>query len=183
MDGKHHTQGVGSVTTRRSADEIRRLQLKVASSIIGTHKTEVEDRLAVAEVLANLGLITTESWRRIYAGVLNEERPVSDEQELPRNEVVHVDDTDRFMGYDVNDFTSSVTYGIFNDPDTFTIGEVVNTEALRERLFKLPLMEDDDPAYVQRHAQLSNEDRARNGKAERVKVRRKTILETPWVDM
>lgn len=98
-------------------------------------------------------------------------------------ETEQVRDVDTFMGYSVNDFTSSVTYGIFNDSDTFVIGEVVNSEALRERLFNTPLMEDDDPAYVQRHAELTNEDRARNGMEERVRVRRKTILETPWMDM
>lgn len=90
---------------------------------------------------------------------------------------------DRFMGYNVNEFTSTVTYGIFNDPDTFKIGDgIINREALEERLFKLPLMEDDNYDYVARHARLSNEDRAVNGQAERVKVRKKTILETPWSD-
>ena len=101
--------------------------------------------------------------------------------ELPQVDgVIHVDDIDTFMGYDVNDFTSTVTYGIFNDPDTFTIGPVVNTEALRERLFNIPLMEDDDLDRVQRHAELSNGDRARTGQRERVIVKEKTILETPW---
>lgn len=90
---------------------------------------------------------------------------------------------DTFMGYDVNEFTSTVTYGVFNDPDTFKLGDgIINREALEERLFKMPLMEDDDFDYVARHAQLSNEDRATNGQAERVKIRRKTIIETPWSD-
>ncbi len=71
MDGKRHTQGVGVVTSQRSVADIRVIQLKVASAIIGTHETEVEDKLAVAETLATLGLITMESWRRIYAGAVN----------------------------------------------------------------------------------------------------------------
>lgn len=71
VDGKRHTQGVGVVTSRRSATQIRALQLQVTSSIIGTCKTEIEDKLAVAEVLGCLGLIETESWRKIYTNALN----------------------------------------------------------------------------------------------------------------
>ncbi len=92
--------------------------------------------------------------------------------------VIHVDDVDRFMGYSVNDFTSSVTYAIFNDPDTFTV--VIESESIRERLFQTPLMEDDDPDYVTRHAALMNSDREQNKMRERVVVKERTILETPW---
>lgn len=102
---------------------------------------------------------------------------------LPQVDAVQVRDGDTFMGFDVNDFTSTVSYGVFNDPDTFSIGSLVDTEALRERLFNLPLMEDDDYDRIVRHANLSNEDRERNGQAERVKVRRKVILETPWTEV
>lgn len=90
---------------------------------------------------------------------------------------------DTFMGFDVNDFTSETSYGVFNDPDTFVIGDVINSEALRERLFGMPLLEDADYDRVVRHANLSNEDRERNGQSERVKVRRKIVLETKWTDV
>lgn len=92
-------------------------------------------------------------------------------------------DGDTFMGFDVNDFTSTTMYGIFNDPETFVIGDMVNTEALRERLFNTPLMQDDDYDRMVRHANLSNEDRQRNGQHERVKVKKMVTLETPWTEV
>lgn len=92
-------------------------------------------------------------------------------------------DVDTFMGYGVNEFTSVEAYGIFNDPTTFVIGESVNTEALRERLFDTPLMEDDNLLRVQAHANLTNEERAHHGQAERVVIRRQVRLETPWTDL
>lgn len=99
--------------------------------------------------------------------------------ELPQLDgVVHVDDIDTFMGYSVNDFTSSVHYAIFNDPDTF--GPVEYTEPMRELLFDTPLVEDDDLDYVTRHSQLMNADRAASRNAQRVVVKEKMILETSW---
>ena len=71
MDYGKRTQGVGVVTSRRSAAQVRALQERVACSIVGTHETEVEDKVALAEVLATLGLITMEHWRKIYANAVN----------------------------------------------------------------------------------------------------------------
>lgn len=92
----------------------------------------------------------------------------------------HVGDVDTFMGFDVNDFTSVTSYGVFNDPETFVIGDIVNTEALQDRLFGMPLMEDDDLERIQRHADLSNDDRERNGQKERVIIKKMVRLETKW---
>lgn len=71
MDGRRHTQGVGTPGPRRSAAEVRKLQLRISSAIVGTHETDVEDKIALAEVLAALGLISLESWRMIYANAVN----------------------------------------------------------------------------------------------------------------
>lgn len=88
-------------------------------------------------------------------------------------------DVDTFMGFGVNEFTSETTYGIFNDPETF-VGIPADNEPLRQRLFESPLMQDDDVDYVTRHAELMNHDRKRDGRHERVIVKSRLVLETPW---
>lgn len=77
MDYNRHKQGVGAVTSQRSATELRTVALRVASSLVEhpefTDDTDDYGRmLALADVLGALGLIDVEHWRRIVARAYNE---------------------------------------------------------------------------------------------------------------
>ena len=89
---------------------------------------------------------------------------------------------DTFMGYAVNDFSSTVTYAIFNDPDGSDIRDL--PEAIREQLLDVPLYEDESLRRVLDHARLMNEDRDLLTPARsHVKVRTQTLLKTRWTDV
>lgn len=141
--------------------------------------------MSVGALWGSIGL--TSSYLRDPQGRIRRVESVSDINNYVdrlKDELIQATaEVDTFMGFDVNDFTSTTTFGVFNDPESFIIGDIINREALRERLFNTPLMEDEDLDRIVRHANLSNEDRERNGQRERVKVRRKVILETDWSDV
>lgn len=89
---------------------------------------------------------------------------------------------DIVLGFDVNDFESSVVYAVFNDPDDPAIRDL--PEALKPQLIDVPLYEDDDVTRVVRHAKLMNEDRDRMVPPRgHVRVRTQTILKTPYTDV
>lgn len=95
---------------------------------------------------------------------------------------------DTLVGVDVNDFTSSTTYGIFNDPQSwagkFTSDGGQIPDSMREVILETPIYEDVDGQRVLRHAQLTNEDRRRNGTLDRdgmVIIKRQVTLTSPWV--
>lgn len=89
------------------------------------------------------------------------------------------EEVDTLLGFDVNDFESSVVYAIFNDPDADDI--MALPEAIRPQLTDVPLLEDESERRVRDHARLMNEDRARMApRRSLVIVRRQTVLRTPW---
>jgi hypothetical protein len=91
-------------------------------------------------------------------------------------------DVDTALGFDVNDFESSVVYAIFNDPEDPDIRDL--PEALKPQFLDVPLYEDDSPGRVVKHARLMNEDRDRMIPPRgHVRLRRQTILKTPWTDV
>ena len=107
---------------------------------------------------------------------------VSDEQEQ------HTE-YDTFHGLDVNDFKSTVTYGIFNDPQVWDpkfgdpkLGLI--PESMREQLLETPLFEDDKASRVLSHARLTNDDRRQRGTLDRdgmVIIKRQVTLQSSWV--
>lgn len=98
-------------------------------------------------------------------------------------------DYDTFHGLDVNDFRSTVTYGIFNDPQVWDskfgdpkLGMI--PESMREQLLETPLFEDDKASRVLRHARMTNEDRRQRGTLDRdgmVIIKRQITLQSDWV--
>jgi hypothetical protein len=102
-----------------------------------------------------------------------------------QHDIVELDpqrDVDTLLGFDVNDFTSTVIYAVFNDPEDPALRDL--PEALKPMLLDVPLYEDDDDDRVRRHARLMNEDRARlRPPRGGVIVRVQTILKTPWADV
>lgn len=95
---------------------------------------------------------------------------------------------DTLVGVDVNDFTSTTTYGVFNDPqvweDKFADNGGSIPEAMRKLILETPLYEDEDGDRALRHAKLTNEDRRRNGTLRRdgmVLIKRQVTLKSPWI--
>lgn len=88
-------------------------------------------------------------------------------------------EVDALLGFDVNDFESSVVYAIFNDPEGDDMKAL--PEALKPQLLDVPLMEDESVRRIVDHARLMNEDRAQlRPYRSPVVVRRQTVLRTPW---
>ena len=94
---------------------------------------------------------------------------------------------DTFEGFDVNDFTVTTTFGVFNDEQVWEPKFVANggtiPDSMRELILDTPLYEDDDGDRILRHARLTNEDRQRNGTLARdgmVLIKRQVTLRSPW---
>ena len=95
---------------------------------------------------------------------------------------------DTFKSVDVNEFTSTTTYGVFNDPQVweprFAVAGGPIPDVMREVILDTPLFEDEDEERIIRHARLTNEDRERNGNLERdgmVLIRHQVTLRSPWI--
>lgn len=89
---------------------------------------------------------------------------------------------EQLLGFDVNDFESTVVYAIFNDPDDPQLRDL--PEALKPQLLDVPLFDDESFRRVADHARLMNDDRDRlTPPRGHVKVREQTILKTPWRDV
>lgn len=96
------------------------------------------------------------------------------------------DSADSFHGIDVNEYTTTIVYGLFNDPQLweprFADGSI--PESLREVVLETPLFEDEQASRALRHARLTNEDRRRQGTLDRdgmVVVKRQVILKSKWL--
>ena len=97
-------------------------------------------------------------------------------------------DGDSFAGLDVNEFTSTTTYGVFNDPQVWESRFAANggpiPDAMRDIILETPLFEDEDADRIIRHARLTNEDREHNGILRRdgmVLIKRQVTLKSPWI--
>lgn len=89
---------------------------------------------------------------------------------------------DTLLGFDVNDFESTVVYAIYNDPDAEDMRAL--PEALRAQLLDVPLYEDESATRVIAHARLTNEDRDKlTPPRGHVKVYVQTILKTPRTEV
>lgn len=85
---------------------------------------------------------------------------------------------DTLLGFDVNDFESTVVYAIYNDPDADDMKSL--PEALRPQLLDVPLLEDESLRRVADHARLMNEDRdLMTPRRSHVIVTEQTVLRTP----
>ena len=96
-------------------------------------------------------------------------------------------DVDQLLGFDVNDFTSTTTFGVFNDEQVWEPKFASNggtiPDSMRELLLETPLYEDNDGDRILRHARLTNEDRQRNGTLARdgmVLIKRQVTLRSSW---
>lgn len=87
---------------------------------------------------------------------------------------------DALLGFDVNDFESTVVYAIFNDPDGDDMKAL--PEAIKPQLLDVPLLEDESLRRVVDHARLMNSDRDKMTAGERshVIIKQQTILKTPY---
>lgn len=97
-------------------------------------------------------------------------------------------DYDTLADVDVNDYESTVLYGIFNDPYLWESRFVTNggpvPDTMRELILDTPIYEDESASRCIAHAHLTNEDRARAGTLERdgmVVIKRQVILRSPWI--
>lgn len=97
-------------------------------------------------------------------------------------------DGDSFAGLDVNEFTSTTTYGVFNDPQVWESRFAANggpiPDTMRDIILETPLFEDEDADRIIRHARLTNEDRKTNGILRRdgmVLIKRQVTLKSPWI--
>jgi hypothetical protein len=94
-------------------------------------------------------------------------------------DAVDAQPVDTFMGIGVNEFTSTVTYGIFNDDHAEDFRKL--PEPLREQLLDTPMYEDEDRDRVVRHLNLTNEDRARmNPPRSSAVLKSQVTLRTKW---
>lgn len=99
-----------------------------------------------------------------------------------------LEEHDTLAGIDVNDFTSTTTYGVFNDPQVW-VGKFADEggpipDAMRELILETPLYEDEDGDRALRHAKLTNEDRRVKGTLDRdgmVLIKRQVVLKSPWI--
>ena len=108
-------------------------------------------------------------------------------------DVIHIDDAedaehDTVAAVDVNDFTSTTTYGIFNDPGLweprFTSNGGLIPDTLRQMILDTPMYTDESASRTLRHARLTNEDRRVKGTLDRdgmVIIKRQVRLESPWI--
>lgn len=101
--------------------------------------------------------------------------------------VEQISEHDTFHGLDVNDFKTTITYGVFNDPKFWEplFERGIHHAALRPQLLEVPLYEDESASRVVRHAKLMNEDRIRSGIDKvngLVVVKRQITLSSPWLD-
>lgn len=89
-------------------------------------------------------------------------------------------DHDVIRGFlDVNDFKSTVVYGIFNDPDAPDI--LALPEHLRPQLTDIPLYEDESETRTFNHAKLMNDDRSlMTPPRSPAIVKRMIYMKTPW---
>lgn len=94
---------------------------------------------------------------------------------------------DELAGVDVNDFTSTTTWGVFNDPQVweprFESGGGELPDTLRQMILETPMYTDEDAERALRHARLTNEDRQLNGTLERdgmVLIKSQITLRSPW---
>lgn len=97
-------------------------------------------------------------------------------------------DHDVVAGVDVNEYTTTTTYGLFNDPKLweprFSSAGGTIPDAMREIILDTPIYTDEDGERILNHARLTNAHRRDTGTLDRdgmVVIKRQVRIESPWV--
>lgn len=110
------------------------------------------------------------------------------EQSEVEYEVSAEPEHDDVAGVDVNEYVTTTTYGLFNDPriweSRFVAAGGDIPDAMREIILETPIYTDEDGQRIINHARLTNEHRRDTGTLDRdgmVVIKRQIRIESPWV--